>query len=52
MPVILAAQETEIRKVLVQSLPSKKFLRPYQKKKKKPIKKNASAVTEVVRALA
>jgi hypothetical protein len=32
MPIILAAQEAEIRRMMVQGQPGKKFARPYLKK--------------------
>jgi hypothetical protein len=52
MAVILAAQETEMRRVLIQSRASKQSLRPYLKKKlrKKTIKRRASRVTQGVTA--
>jgi hypothetical protein len=35
MPVIPAAQEAEIRRIMVQSSMGKQFMRPYLEKKKK-----------------
>jgi hypothetical protein len=47
MPVILASQEAEIRRILVQSL-SKEFERPYLEKKKILHKKRAGGVAQDV----
>jgi hypothetical protein len=58
MPVILATQEAEIRRIMFQrSVPSKWFRRPYFKKKKITKKKGlwgtgAGGVAQAIRALA